>query len=122
MVTVTDVFAVTASPVAVRDEVLEPATGSLNEVEKVNNIDDEFLALIYADEELLRGEFDALMAAAWTSPPPVDARDRGAEHPPYGPRSDLPGVPGRLPLAVGSGVRRLGTRTRAPPNIPDGSL
>jgi hypothetical protein len=118
MVMVTDVFAVAASPAAVPDEVQEPATGSLNEVEKVNNIDDEFLALIYSDEELLRDEFDALMAAAWTSPPTADASDRDAEYPPYGPRSDLPAVRGRLRPVVGTSVRRLGARTRAPPKHP----
>lgn len=115
---VTDVFAVVASLAAVSDEAIEPATGTLDGLEKVDTIDDEFFAMIYSDEELLRAEFDALMAAAWTSPPPADAHDQGAEHPPESPRSEVPVVGGRLPLSVGAGRRTLSARTRAPPDIP----
>ena len=118
---VTDVFAVMGSPAAVPDIILDPATGTLDALEMVNDIDDEFVALIYSDEELLRDEFDALMAAAWTSPPPADARDRAAEHPPESPRSYVPPMRGRLPVAVGAGCRTLVARTRAPPDITGGS-
>jgi hypothetical protein len=33
-------------------------------------IDDAFLDIICQDEELLRAEFDALVAASWDEPPP----------------------------------------------------
>jgi hypothetical protein len=39
--------------------------------------DEEFLALMCADEQLLRAEFDAIIAAEWASPPPA-MPDRGA--------------------------------------------
>jgi hypothetical protein len=40
-------------------------------------IDEQFVALICSDEELLRAEFDAIIAADWPSPP-TDAPGRGA--------------------------------------------
>jgi hypothetical protein len=33
---------------------------------------DEFLEMLLADEDLLRAEFDAIIAAAWPSLPPVE--------------------------------------------------
>jgi len=121
MVMITGLFAVVASAAVVPDEVLDSATGVPGGLEKVNSIDDEFLALIYSDEELLRDEFDALLAAAWDSPPPADARDRGSAHPPDNRRSDLPATSGRLLLAVDAGPRTATARTRAPPDPTDGS-
>jgi hypothetical protein len=102
MVMMTDAYAVVSSP-------------------EVDSIDDEFFALIYSDEELLRDEFDALIAAAWTSPPPTPAHSRGAEHPPDGPRPDLPPSGGRLQMPEGAGRRTLAGRTRAPPEVTDDS-
>lgn len=118
---IANVVPVVASPEVVPDEVLDPATGTVDGLEKVEDLDDEFLALIYSDEQLLRAEFDALMATAFTSPPPAGGRDRGAEHPPGSPRTKLLGMRGRLPLAVGARGRRCAARTRAPPGVPDGS-
>jgi hypothetical protein len=33
-------------------------------------VDDQFIALICSDEQLLRAEFDAIIAGQWPSPPP----------------------------------------------------
>jgi hypothetical protein len=38
---------------------------------------EEFIELLCADEELLRAEFDAIIAAEWPGPPPADP-DHGA--------------------------------------------
>jgi hypothetical protein len=47
----------------------------------------EFLDLICADEELLRAEFDALIAAGWPiEPPTVRGVGRRREHTPAGGR------------------------------------
>ena len=44
--------------------------------------DDEFLALLCADEELLRAEFDAIIAASWPDPPArLPWRGAGGEPP-----------------------------------------
>lgn len=40
--------------------------------------DEEFLAIVCSDEDLLRAEFDAIVAAEWPSPPPVEP-DLGAD-------------------------------------------
>jgi hypothetical protein len=40
--------------------------------------DEQFLELLCADEDLLRAEFDAIIAAEWPSPPPAEP-DRGAD-------------------------------------------
>jgi hypothetical protein len=104
-------LALRSSTAAVRDA----AVGGLAETAGVDAVDDEFLALVYSDEELLREEFDALMAAAW-SPPPAGAAGpgRGAERPPDGPRPD---ADGRLsPGGVGHRSRDIPVRTRAPPD------
>jgi len=94
-------------------------TSAVGTTDEIDSIDDEFFALIYSDEQLLRDEFDALIAAAWTTPPPpADARDRGAEYPPDGPRSGLRLVRGRFRSAVASGVRGVAAWTRAPPDSP----
>ncbi|HEU5267664.1 MAG TPA: hypothetical protein VFU35_13235 [Jatrophihabitans sp.] len=44
--------------------------------------DEQFLALICSDEQLLRAEFDAIIAAEWPSrPPPAPGRGAAAERP-----------------------------------------
>ena len=40
--------------------------------------DQRFVELLCADEDLLRAEFDAIIAAEWPSPPPAEP-DRGAD-------------------------------------------
>ena len=53
------------------------------DVRQVDDVDSEFFALIYSDPELLRDEFEQLVAAAWSGrPPPTAAPGRGSEHPP----------------------------------------
>jgi hypothetical protein len=58
------------------------------------SLEEEFLDLVYADEELLRAEFDAIIAQEWGArPPPVRPR---AASPPTGPN------PRRHPAGRGS--------------------
>lgn len=80
-------------------------------------VDDEFFALVYADEELLRHEFDDLIAAAWSGPPPGEGRDLGDEEPADSPPLDnsWEGVRRRLRTVGGGGSRRR-SRTRSPPS------
>ena len=112
---ITDPFPVVARA-AVPDIVLDAL--SPHNVDEVDTIDDEFLALIYSDEELLRDEFDALMAAVW-SEPPTRARARADELPPDWPTPGLPSIGARRPLLGDAGRRSLGPRTRAPPDITE---
>jgi len=43
-------------------------------------VDEQFLALMCSDEDLLRAEFDAIITAEWPSPPPTTTPRRGAAH------------------------------------------
>ena len=79
-------------------------------------VDEQFLALVCAEEELLRAEFEAIVAAEWPSPP---AKTHGPAGNAGRPRSwPLPGGragAGRLPrLPAHPGVDRW-TRQRSPP-------
>jgi hypothetical protein len=49
-----------------------PGTG-----DSTRTVDEQFLALICSEEDLLRAEFDAIIAAEWPSPPTTTPR-RGA--------------------------------------------
>ena len=40
------------------------------DVREVDDVDAEFFALVYSDPELLRDEFEELVAAAWSGRPP----------------------------------------------------
>lgn len=76
-------------------------------------IDDTFITLVCQDEDLLRSEFDALIAASWQEPPsPPPAAPQPADRPPGWPAAP-PGEPrsltGRRP--AGTGVRNQ----RSPP-------
>jgi len=108
MVMVTDTFALLRPLAVVRD--------AARDVGQVDDLDEEFFALIYSDEELLRDEFDALMAAAWSSPPPTPACRRDAERPPDRPRPDLPPTLGGRRDGVLTRVRDSRARTRSPPD------
>jgi len=41
--------------------------------------DEQFIELVCADEDLVRAEFDAIIAAEWPSPPPVQPASAGAD-------------------------------------------
>ncbi|MEO6090507.1 MAG: DUF6292 family protein [Umezawaea sp.] len=64
-------------------------------------LEDEFLALLCEDEEALRAEFDAIIAANWDEPPPVPV-----------PRQPVPRTPYR------STIRPLRTETADPVRLP----
>ncbi|MEP6650311.1 MAG: hypothetical protein ABJA74_10450, partial [Lapillicoccus sp.] len=66
--------------------------------------EEEFLAIVCADEDLLRAEFDAIIAAEWPSPPPDRPEDDDAVQ-----RS--PGTARRQPSG---GQARLPNRARHP--------
>jgi hypothetical protein len=53
-----------------------PTTRAL-EGDTALTVDERFLEILCADQELLRAEFDAIIAAEWPSPPPAEP-DRGA--------------------------------------------
>jgi hypothetical protein len=107
---------VTDTAAVLRPLAVVPDTGA-PDVGQVDGLDEEFFALIYSDEEFLRDEFDALIAAAWSSrPPPTPAGGRGAERPPDRPRPDLPPTLGCRRDGVLTLVRDSRARTRSPPD------
>jgi len=80
--------------------------------------DDEFIDLICQDEELLRAEFDALIAASWLTPPPPPP-------PPAPPRPTPPPdrrtgpVDAEEPAPLqGSVPAARWNRQRSPPGLP----
>ena len=92
------------------------------DVRPVEDIDAEFFALIYSDPELLRDEFEQLVAAAWSGrPPPRRAPGRGFGQPPDRPSIARPFDGGGRPAGLVGGARDRGGRTRSPPKIRTGS-
>ena len=88
------------------------------DVRPVEDIDAEFFALIYSDPELLRDEFEELVAAAWFGrPPPTAEPGRGSGHPPDRPTVVRAFAGGGRPAGPVGGARDCGARTRSPPNI-----
>src|SRR4051794_39716445 len=88
------------------------------DVRQLDDIEAEFLALIYSDPELLRDEFEELVAAAWSGrPPPTAAPGRGSGHPPDRPTVLRGLADGRRPAAQVGGARDGGARTRSPPDL-----
>jgi hypothetical protein len=86
-------------------------------VAAADGVEEEFLALVYADEELLRAEFDALIAAAWGRPrQPAGPRRAGRPTPPprRRPRPEF-ARPARMCAQHDPGAEGR-TRQRAPPN------
>jgi hypothetical protein len=76
---------------------------------------EQFLDLLLADEDLVRAEFDAIIAAEWPGPPPEfphrrvrGDRDRGGKRHHRATATRVP-VPGRRPQPDGS------ARQRSPP-------
>ena len=81
------------------------------------DVQDDFLALVYADEELVRAEFEEIIAAAWPSRPvPRDPSDRvaGRPGPAFGPGWTARSVRSAGPQAV---VVRRWMRERSPPPV-----
>jgi hypothetical protein len=80
---------------------------------------DAFLSLLCQDDELVRAEFDAIIAAAWSTepppPPPVPAPPGPDDRPTGWPIGsgwpERPGRTARLPVPP----RRLRGRQRSPP-------
>ena len=73
---------------------------------------DTFLAVVYADADWLREEFDAIVAASWDEPP---ARPEPSGRPVPGPgRPDAPRRWDR-PLRPGRPVGPTPARERSPP-------
>ena len=65
--------------------------------------DEEFAELISSDPDLVQAEFDALIGACWTEPPPVEPPASPATRPP-----PLPPPPDPAPSAA-----------RPPDEVPD---
>ena len=71
---------------------------------------DTFLAVVYADADLLRAEFDAIVATSWDEPParpepsgrPVPPRPHAARHP-------------DRPVPIGRPTAAAPARERSPP-------
>jgi hypothetical protein len=94
-----------------------PTPVDLSPAVAAREIDEEFFALIYSDEDLLRNEFEELVGTAWSSrPPPTATPGRGAGRPPDRPTIDRPPASGRRAWLVGW-VRDRGARTRSPPHV-----
>lgn len=82
-------------------------------------VDEQFIDLICADDELMQAEFDEIVAAEWTVPPPVDStcaatadgRATGGDHRPRAPRSR---TETREPFPTSSGL----VFARSPPVAP----
>jgi len=88
------------------------------DVRPLDDIEAEFLALIYSDPELLRDEFEDLVAATWSGrPPPTAAPGRGSGHPPDRPTALRGFADGRPPAGQVGGARDCGARTRSPPDL-----
>ena len=83
--------------------------------DSTRTIDEQFLELICSDEDLLRAEFDAIIAAEWPSPPATtprrDAGWRPAREAHRHPRARITGPVARPPQpGVGEWARQ-----RSPP-------
>lgn len=81
-------------------------------------IQDEFLAVVLADEDLLRAEFDAIISEAW--PPPTESRrPLPAGGPTPGPRPTTPpDTDGRdVPSSAIAPLTAARARLRSPPGV-----
>jgi len=85
---------------------------------RADRLDDEFVDLICEDDELVRAEFDALVAACWDlTPPPArpPAPSRPARQPPGWPVVSASDV-SPDPPAPSPPLRRRWNRQRSPPD------
>src|SRR4026207_917 len=80
-----------------------PTTPAIGDT-AARSVDEQFLALMCYDEDLLRAEFDAIITAEWASPPPTAPPRRDA------PRRPPTTTPRRAPAArhPASYARRCG--------------
>jgi hypothetical protein len=81
---------------------------------------DAFLDLVYHDDDLVRAEFDAIVAAAWPDPPeppPPAAPPAPDDHPSGPPGPPEWEAPGALRTRLPEHPRR--GRQRAPPVRPE---
>lgn len=79
-------------------------------------VDETFLDLVTRDDDLVRAEFDALIAASWDAPPPPPpAAPAPADRPPGWPEPSHPGPPR---LADRRRPGRRVSRQRSPPARP----
>jgi hypothetical protein len=93
-----------------------PTTLPADRVDAAPSTSELFLDLLCADEDLLRDEFEAIVAAEWPSPPPGQPAEghpagRGHEGSPRPPRA-RPVAPPSRPRHPGAGER---SRQRSPP-------
>jgi hypothetical protein len=106
----------TAAALASPDTACDAPNGTVDEVDEIDAVDEEFYALVYSDPQWLRAEFDAIVAAdTWGCPPSSTLSSRGrADHPSGGVRPEQP--EGTAPASrVLPSVRGRGARTRSPP-------
>lgn len=81
-------------------------------------VEERFCDLLCSDAELLRAEFDAIIAAEWPDPPPPETRRQPARR---GPGPEHPGNRSANPLTRPDQYRPLGRdawrRQRSPPAV-----
>lgn len=71
----------------------------MGETITASGVRDEFLDVLCADEDFVRAEFEAIIAAAWLTPPPVPPARRPATPPTSGVAPVLSWVPVSLERA-----------------------
>jgi hypothetical protein len=88
---------------------LSPERSALDEL--------EFADLWCDDAELLRAEFDAIVAAEWPAPPPIPAPRRPHRYRPGGSPSPMRPCAGRMTTPILGRAERIvtGERERSPP-------
>jgi hypothetical protein len=97
---------------------LVPQPGELATRAVDEAVEEEFLALICADEDLLRAQFDAIIAASWDQPasPQRPGHARPPAQHPQGP-GWISGSPGGVPGPPHEPGAEGRSRQRAPPEL-----
>jgi len=84
-------------------------------------VDPAFVDLVLADEDLLRSEFEAIVAAGWSAPPQEPVADGGdAEKRGGGQHPTAPGPRGSRSTSTGRRAGYTFLRQRSPPGQPGG--
>src|SRR6478752_6382391 len=117
MVTATRTATSTALSAATSTVLVAHDAAADADVRQFDDVDAEFFALIYSDPELLRDEFEQLVAAAWSGRPPMGAPGRAVGQPPDRPKVARPFDVGGRPAGQVGRARDRGGRTRSPPKI-----